>query len=167
MLPGSGRSSSRQERLVPQCPKPPAAPPGANVDANIREAEARNSTQVEHNRSSLGPAPNPAVFDGARWFFGQVSYSQAPWDYQSRFGTASQSYNDFGNFNYGATGRAAGFGRNTLLALAGWAQAVHEMERGTLPTNSILTNFDDPVDQTFIDQGIDYYEMNCQAQGGT
>jgi len=53
-----------------------------------------------------------------RWFFNQVR-NRGPWDYK-QWGS---QYEDFGNFNFGATGQSCGFSPTTLLRAAGWAQA--------------------------------------------
>jgi hypothetical protein len=73
------------------------SPPGVNVDANIAQAE-------NHKEDYF-------------WFYSQVR-NKGPWDYKQ----LGKDYADFGNFNYGATGRAAGFSEGTLLRMAGWAR---------------------------------------------
>jgi hypothetical protein len=71
-----------------------------NVDDNIKEDFAANFT-----------------LKGSDWFYNKVR-SRGPWDYKQ----LNQQYQDFGNFNYGATGAAFGFSQDTLLRMAGWAQ---------------------------------------------
>ena len=100
------------------------------------------------------------------------------WDYKQQ----DKSLADFGNFNYGATGSAMlnGDGRvetpkavteQTLLRGAGWAQerAGTSTERwGDYTDNVPLigddnpnTSYgDDPVDQEYIQEGIDWYYEN-------
>lgn len=73
---------------------PAHIPPGANVDQNMKEAES-------HKLNIL-------------WFHDQV-HNKGPWDYKQ----IAKKYDDFGNFNYGATGRAAGFSEDTLLRQRG------------------------------------------------
>ena len=53
-------------------------------------------------------------------FKGLVTHNGA-WDYKRQ--TADLRYEDFGNFNYGATGAAAGFGLVELHSRAGTVQA--------------------------------------------
>jgi hypothetical protein len=51
---------------------------------------------------------------GPEWFRSQVT-DFGPWDYKRQ----DSKYEDFGNFNYGATGAAFGFSEDTLLRMAG------------------------------------------------
>lgn len=53
------------------------------------------------------------------WFYGMVRL-HGPWDYKSLSG---RQYADYGNFNYGAVGTAAGISEQILLRGAGWAQS--------------------------------------------
>jgi type VI secretion system secreted protein VgrG len=75
----------------------------------------------------------------------------------------------FGNFNFGATGAAAGFSMGTLLRAAGYAQnrAGTSNPAWGYPPNwaGVLLGMggagsfgDDPTDQTYIRQGVSYYE---------
>ena len=119
---------------------PPVAPIGADIDANILEAEGRW---------------NPF------WFYDQVR-SHGPWDYKR----IDRIYEDFGNFNYGATGRAMGFPEAILLNEAGRYGVEHgesDTEWGRpgppgLPLFGTPPYGDDPRDQYWIRQGMDYYE---------
>ncbi|WP_235433112.1 polymorphic toxin type 44 domain-containing protein [Pseudomonas frederiksbergensis] len=52
------------------------------------------------------------------WFYTQVR-NRGPWDYKQ----LSAEYEAFENFNYGATGTAAGFSEDVLLRAAGLAQS--------------------------------------------
>ena len=61
---------------------------------------------------------------------------------------------DVGNFNYGATGRAAGYSREMLLDVAGKVQ----IGTGTSSWEFYDSNWDDPVDQVRITEGMDYYD---------
>lgn len=84
-----------------------------------------------------------AVGNGGRWDFKQ-------------FGS---QFEDFGNYNYGVTGRAAGFGDGILKRAAGWAQG----EAGTrdLSWGSPFGGppyGDDPRDQRWIDEGSRDFE---------
>jgi hypothetical protein len=73
----------------------PKGPSGANVDTNI------------------GQAKKMSLFE----FRGQVK-NRGSWDYKQQ----GSQYEEFGNYNYGATGRAAGFPSSILLQEAGIAQ---------------------------------------------
>ncbi|MGK3143841.1 polymorphic toxin type 44 domain-containing protein [Pantoea sp. C2G6] len=86
------------------------------------------------------------------WFFQQVR-SHGPWDYKQR----GRQFANFGNFNYGAAGHAAGISDVVLLRAAGWAQnragTTHpawDDWYGSAPYG------DDPDDQYWIRAGIDY-----------
>jgi len=69
-------------------------------------------------------------------------------------------FEEFGNFNYGATGRAVGLSPETLLRGAGAAQIM--VERGYDPGFGTPLGGppygDDPRDQYWIQRGIEYYE---------
>jgi RHS repeat-associated protein len=119
------------------CPIIPPSPPGVSCAYNIREAQ-------QHY--------NPT------WFYDQVR-NKGPWDYKQ----LDPQYEDFGNFNYGATGYAFGFSHEILLRGAGWAQ----QRAGTNVNNQNGYWYgrapfgDDSRDQTQIANGIDYYRCNC------
>ncbi len=96
------------------CPSVPAHPSNANISANIATASSRNPVNGGVNPQSasyVSPASTLA------WFNAQVKYG-GPWDYKIQ----GSQFEDFGNFNYGATGVAAGFDASTLLRAAGYAQ---------------------------------------------
>lgn len=131
---------SRPERDITRI-QIPVGPPGVDIDANINEA-ARHSFNVF-------------------WFRDQVR-NKGPWDYKQH----GREYQRFGNFNYGATGRALGLPSSILLREAGRAQ----QEAGTSspgwgqpgprlnPWGGTGSFGDDPEDQYWIKEGIKYYE---------
>jgi RHS repeat-associated protein len=134
------------------CPAVPAAPPGVSVNGNMKQAR----------KNALW---NPLWI---LWFKNQVQYG-GPWDYKTR----GAQYENFGNFNYGATGTAAFAPSFTLLRAAGWAQRHHPSspqfggDPGSLP-GIFLNPFggtapygDDPHDQETIRQGIRYARNGC------
>jgi hypothetical protein len=113
-------------------------PPGVSVDKNMSEAAAHW---------------NPT------WFYGQVR-NKGPWDYKQRGST----YQDFGNFNYGATGAAMGFPDQVLDRMAGLAQKQAGTSKpdwsgplGKAPYG------DDPDDQLQINRGIEYARCKCKG----
>jgi len=128
-----------QNCIKSNCPNVPQAPPGENVDDNIENA----SKHFQQNDTL--------------WFYNQVK-NKGPWDYKQQ----GSQYQDFGNFNYGASG-AAGFTSGTLLRMAGWAQrrAGTSNPAWGAPWGSAPYG-DDPADQLIINQGIDYY--NCKSK---
>jgi hypothetical protein len=134
------------------CPAVPTHPSGANVNQNMAKAK------IQGIFNPLAPL----------WFYNQVNYG-GPMDYK----TQGAQYEDFGNFNYGATGTAAYAPAFTLLRAAGWAQRGHPSSPqfggnpGSLPS-MVLNPFggtapygDDPHDQQMIQQGIQYARMGC------
>ena len=89
--------------------------------------------------------------------FYQSVRNKGRWDYKQQ----GEQYRDFGNFNYGATGYAAGFGP-ILLPLAGWAQSTagtSKPEWGTWYGKAPYG--DDPQDQAMIRKGMRYARCGC------
>ena len=122
-----------------ECWRPiPTHPADADVDANMREADDM--------------WPNLFAFrDAVR--------NRGPWDYKQRGG----QYENFGNFNYGAAGTAWGFPADILKREAGKANIAagnskREWQKYTGRNKSwMLPPYgDDPVDQEWIQRGIDY-----------
>ena len=118
------------------CPPIPPAPSGASCPNNIEEAQQHSDP---------------------RWFRDQVR-NGGPWDYKQQ----GRQYENFGNFNYGATGRSFGFPSSILLRAAGRAQE----RAGTSDPKwgrwyGRAPYGDDPVDQANIQNGIQYYECEC------
>jgi len=112
---------------------PASQPPSNSVDDNIDKASTMKKTDFYN-----------AVRNGGAW------------DYKQQ----DRSYENLGNFNYGATGKAAGFSSNILERAAGVAQ----QKAGTSdPSWSTPTGKkpygDDPADNHWINQGIQYYNI--------
>ena len=83
--------------------------------------------------------------------------SGGPWDYKALDPTL---YEDFGNYNYGLTGRASGWSENTLLRAAGAYQYWSRTSTGpnwSWPLGKYPYG-DDPKDQKWILEGIKDYE---------
>jgi hypothetical protein len=116
-----------------KCGKIPPAPPGADIDSNIKEA-------AQHW--------NPF------WFYNQVDDFR-PWDYKRQ----DRLYEDFGNFNYGATGSAFGFPDSVLLRAAGVKSLLDHgiQQRFGTPWGNPPYG-DDPNDQAQMRKGIAYYQ---------
>lgn len=130
---------------------PSAAPHQADVVGNVREAEL-------HQGNFL-------------WFYKKVR-NGGPWDYKQ----LSKEYEAFGNFNYGATGAAAGFSEATLLRAAGWAsvRAGNSLPRWGKPVTLMEALLgiggvppfgDDPEDQRWISNGVKYYDALRRNRG--
>lgn len=127
------------------CPTLPPHPPGVSLPTNADEA-------AWHSHDPF-------------WFANQV-HTGGPWDYKNQpFPGANTEYRDFGNFNYGFGGSAAGFQDWVLLRAAG----LYQMISGTweigfgLPIG-FAPYGDDPHDQQMIRNGIQYYENDCWLQ---
>ena len=91
------------------------------------------------------------------WFYGQVR-NRGPWDYKQR----GREFEDFGNFNYGATATAFGFPLQVTKRMAGYAQIRAKNSRPEFgkPWGSAPYG-DDPKDQAMIDAGIRYRKSGC------
>jgi hypothetical protein len=117
----------------------PATPPGVSLDQNLQEA----LNQYKQNPGS------PLVYT---WFYLKVRNS-GPWDYKQ----IARLHENFGNFNYGATGTAAGIPDIVLLRAAGAAQRVAGSSSADFGKWWSEEPYgDDPVDQVWIKAGIDY-----------
>jgi uncharacterized protein RhaS with RHS repeats len=117
--------------------KVPESPPGVDIDYNIAKAKIIGS-------------------GGILWFYNSVK-TGGDWDYKQ----LDIKYEDFGNFNYGATGAALGFSEQTLLRGAGWAhQRANNPDELNIKWMGAAPYGDDPKDQAQIKAGINYY-INC------
>jgi hypothetical protein len=112
--------------------------------------------------------PELGVHDAAEWFRNQVK-NKGPWDYKQQ----GPQYQDFGNFNFGATGLATKlFGETVLLEEAGRAQVAAGTSRPEWGYPSSLGHplgkppyGDDPADQVQIKNGFAYFyarQKGCQ-----
>lgn len=124
-----------------------------------------NSNACDYYRNHLPEGPIGASIDGniaeaLSWnFLPIISFVKAVnthkrWDYKDK----GPSYENFGNVNYGATGRAVGIPRAVLQAGAGLAQykdGTHKPEYGSFFSS---TFGDDPKDQEQIKLGMDYFD---------
>jgi len=126
----------------------PKAPPGVDIDKNIKEAENHWAHTVV----------------GDLWFYDQVK-SYGPWDYKR----ISREYEGFGNFHYGAVGAAMGYSLDTLQRTAGWYQVTQgtsdpswggvapSVLEAILGIGGVAPFGDDPVDYDNIGKGYSYY----------
>ena len=152
----SGNRLITEQAIEPdQCPLPPIAPAGADIEANIRKARAA-SLNVYYG--------NPLVTDS--WFVLKVM-GGGDWDYK-RKGTAYVDYDPFGNFNYGATGLAAGYSASTLFRMSGWAAEKWDEGRSGKP-DPLRALFGEPYsenpdDRANILAGMQYYNNACHAR---
>jgi len=103
----------------------------ANKEAGKVAAELRRSGDLGASGAAGGAALSGSVKANApggtidQWFYSMVA-DQKPWDYKyrDRAGAArgNSIYEEYGNFTYGATGRAVGYSLNVLQHMAGWYQ---------------------------------------------
>ncbi|MDZ5605173.1 polymorphic toxin type 44 domain-containing protein [Pseudomonas sp. RP23018S] len=119
----------------------PAAPPGVSLAQNLEDAKSqKKSFRVGGVTLLLG------------WFYSKVR-NRGDWDYKQQ----GREFASFGNFNYGATGTAAGIPEAVLLRAAGATQMIAGTSMADF--NSWWTDTpygDDPVDQAWIKAGINY-----------
>lgn len=120
---------------------PPPAPPGVSIHANL------NAARLERHYFKNG---GTAFLYS--WFYKKVR-NGGEWDYKQ----LDPSHENFGNFNYGACGTAAGIPQSILLRAAGFAQGM----AGTRdPKDGVWWGSypygDDPKDQLWIRRGIEY-----------
>jgi len=136
----------------PPSPKPkagcyavPAMPVSASLDRNIQQA-----------------AMTRAAFGGSAraWWYNQVRNAHgrgaqvmagASWDYKQI------GFEDFGNFNYGATGAAVGWSRAELAFGSLWAHVRSDPLRALVPSS--LAN--ELADQIVIQRGYSYVANGC------
>jgi RHS repeat-associated protein len=133
------------------CPPVPNHPMTANVRDNIGVAQtiSRIAEDAQGQR-----ARSFSILIKLRWFYEQVR-NKGPWDYKQN---KAGDYQEFGNFNYGATGAALGLELDFLLRGAGWAQSragTSRLEWGEWYQRPPYG--DDPKDQEQIKRGYNYF----------
>jgi hypothetical protein len=111
---------------------PKNIPPGVNMEQNVREAQKMSPLDFYN-----------AVKSGGKW------------DYK----TQGKQYEDFGNYNFGMTGRATGFSEDTLKRGAG----AYQIKSGTSNPQwgwpwGKSPYGDDPNDQRWIGEGVKDFE---------
>jgi RHS repeat-associated protein len=88
-----------------------------------------------------------------------IEYKGFPWDYNN---TQGSQYEEFGNFNYGATGTVKGFTQEQLLIAAGAVQHATNTSRPEWGNPFTGRPYgDDPLDQIDISLGISYAKGQC------
>jgi RHS repeat-associated protein len=149
--PSVQRMRDTSDRKGGSANQPPVGPDDANVDANI-EAMEKADAQL---KSTLGVLSGQRIAFKYHLFYLLVR-NHGPWDYKQRKGG---DYQAFGNFNYGASGRAFGIPSQVLLRAAGAAQlAAGTSDPGWGSPAGGSPYGDDPNDQVEIQRGIDYYQ---------
>lgn len=98
---------------------------------------------------ALASAHSPNIF----WFHSQVK-GGGQWDFKRG---GNRQFQDFGNFHYGAVGTAFGFSQNVLLKEAGLNQMTGRNANPAWGNPQSGPPYgDDPVDQKWIKNGIDF-----------
>lgn len=146
----NGKSTNMKQDAPEGCDPVQQTPPNVDIEANMRRAKM-------HRPHGFGTA-----FSDAQWFYTMVR-NKGEWDYKQH----GRQYEAFGNWHYGAVGRAIGFSDLDLLRRAGGAQ----IEAGTSkpewgkPSSIYLDRYglfatgtygDDPRDQEWIKRGIEH-----------
>ena len=117
----------------------PIAPPDADIAGNLVEAQDHPGDWC--------------------WFKSQVQ-GHGPWDYKQE----GASYQDFGNFNYGATAAALGVTLDQALRFAGLAQILAGTSTPAWGNPLGQAPFgDDPADQAQIQAGYNWFGSPDQA----
>jgi hypothetical protein len=160
--------SGKNQEKKPSCPPVPVAPPDVSINENIRTAQRHRP---------VGPYTMNVE---AQWFNNQVK-AGGPWDYKKydksyNPKTQNSKYEDFGNFNYGATGAAIGFTSGQLERMAGRVQDPNAPGTGGKPA-SLYDSLqgkggewpfgDQYTDNAQIKAGVEYYirkfvKKDCQ-----
>ena len=134
-----------------------AIPPGVTIQGNIYRALEFQRT---HTRQETIAWFNDAVRNNKNGHLPQeqsMDYKQL--DADTRAPGEESIYTDFGNYNYGAVGRALGISDEILLRGAGYQQ---QMDNGKSVTEALIemltdqVNYgDNPGDQSLIQDGIE------------
>ncbi len=139
-------NGNRHFWLPPNQGTVPTHPPDINLGDNINQAQCMKDYFYDH---SNGDYEAPIL----HWFYNHVR-NKGPWDYKQR----GRQYQDFGNFNYGATGGASGIDLGALCRAAGYAQckAGTSLPKCGSPWGGPPYG-DDPSDQEQIRAGYNYW----------
>ncbi|MEO7067681.1 MAG: RHS repeat-associated core domain-containing protein [Rhodanobacter sp.] len=144
--------------LCTECGNQPTLPNGVSVKANIQ--------YMQVVRRQVVASGDPFYTGLFSTFFHLVKYG-GDWDYKTQ-NTYPGQYDDGGNFNYGATGAAAGISTQLLSRAAGAAQMAHSSSNfaWAFPLGPFggAPYGDQPMDQAAIKAGIAYYQ--CLVSGG-
>ena len=169
------QKTSEQNRVRPECwyPQPP---PEADLNANIRTAEQHYTRAVD---DTVFRSSGSAMLTHGYWFRDQVT-KFGPWDYnhsnlRTKQDIDNSTYDAYGNFQFGATGAAAGFPLDVLLRAAGRAQETSGDVKGDGGQSGgwlgVFTGIgakppygDKEIDQFIIRRGFQYYKSGCHNQ---
>lgn len=132
--------------LAEDCPQVPTAPPGVKVDDNIALAGEYKYTNI---RASY--ILSLVAFKG-------LVENNGVWDYKRQ----GSQYEDFGNFNFGATAAAMGIPQWVALNGAGIYQQTRGAAAAGQGTPLVKAPYgDDPKDAEMIKKGYAYANGKC------
>jgi len=124
-----------------------SVPPGASVQSNITRALEFQSTH--------------SAAETFEWFYEQVRNNKdghLPPSESMDYKQIDPSYADFGNYNFGAVGKALGYPDAVLQYGAGWAQGradgLTRFEAAIRSISDFKNKGDNPGDQDLINDGI-------------
>lgn len=129
-----------QKKAKCPCPTAPPFPPGESVDDNIKTTQ-RGSYSEWRDR----------VLPGGVWAYNDYEGGWRDWD-------------DAGNFNFGATGRAAGNSDTTLVSAGGVLQHLSQICHRTFTLGPGIPFYKDPFGDSkaaMIRNGEKYYDCGC------
>ena len=165
---GTSDNTVLEKSLMRRITAMPVHPKNADIFANIAQARRH----FVYMASALYGGPHgmfqpwedhillDRLINSLRWFYYEVR-SKGPWDYKLRSvrdkqGKILTSYEDFGNFNYGATGAALGLDLEVLLKAAGGYQVYEKHSRPEWGNPLSGPPYgDDPKDQAQIRAGYE------------
>jgi RHS repeat-associated protein len=149
------QTPQQPQQVKTDCPKVPPHPKDADVNANIRKTVEMDA------KAAATQTPRVRVW---QWFISQVKPGGL-WDYKAQ-PPGFQAYDDFGNFNYGATGSTLTSDEKVLFQ--GAAAARYSANGSPLPGlrkyGSPLKgpNYgNDPHKNEMIRQGMKYQQNGC------
>ena len=145
------------EHWASQLPPVPAAPEGVDINANILYTE---STLMLGLVSSVTGNPLSMLTPYADWF--NRIREGGKWDYKR---INLEKFEEFGNFNFGATGAALGIPEEVLLKGAASVQILDLRASGEgnfslLPGGGVAPYGDERKDAAAIKAGIAYYHAH-------
>ena len=141
-----GDASSTLYRL--KATRIPIHPPGIDINKNIRQAQFINNL-IKHVQPASAVNLEPLKY---LWFANQVR-PNGVWDYKQ----LNRNYENFGNFNYGATAAALNIPKGIALRAAGLIQIHTHTSDPSYGVPLFVPPFgDEPKDQVQINRGYNY-----------
>ena len=138
------------------CPSVPAHPANANVNANMAQTNAAKPIPLVG-----GSALTASTVNAASWFNNVCCWS-SPWNYQADAnGNWQPQYDDFGNFNYGATGTALGLPQAAVMWAGGLVKNINYWSKGQANPYRNQPYMNDRHKMSMIAQGIQYAQNGC------